>query len=261
MTGSPFRLATRTPMLALTVTAMLAACNGDDVTPTGDTDVAEAVCTEPSEVDCEDDLILTLGLQDFVSEGEVTSAELPGGVFETTIDATAGGFGNSDSNPWVYVRFTEQGAEKVEIDDEASLTDMTWHLAAKRFIVRLNGGSSGPSCVAAAPFLERSFEELTSVPEGTRFVEDDYFTGDCTIVNDSSGLPNSPQVAMSAWWEYPGCVKTTDVPFLIQLDDGRVVRVIVDQYYAEGQDTCNTTGNPGTGGANLSLRWGFVTAE
>jgi len=251
----------RTPRIATLLAGLLAltGCPDDDTDITDDTDsVSTAVCTEPTAVDCEDDLILTLGLQDEVSEGDVTTAQ-DGSDFVTSIDATAGGFGQSQNNPWVYVRFTESGAEKVEIDDETALTDMTWHLSAKRFIVRLNGGSSGPSCVGAAPFLERSYSDLTEVPDGTRFVQDDYYTSDCTIVNDSSGLPNSPQVAMGAWWEYPGCVETTGVPFLIQLDDGRVVRAVVEAYYASGQDTCNSTGAPGSGGGNLQIRWSFVT--
>jgi len=244
------------PALVATLAAM-AACTGSDTDPTGDTDASTAVCTEPKEVSCEDDLILTLGMQDFVSTGAVGTTQ-DGGDFLTTIDATAGGFGQSDSNPWVYVRFTANGAEKVEIDDETALGDMSWHLAAKRFILRLNGGSSGPSCVGAAPFLEREYSDLTEVPAGTRFVEDDYYTEDCTIVNDSSGLPNSPQVAMGAWWEYPGCVQTTGVPFLVQLDSGEVIRVRVESYYATDQDVCNNTGTGGSGGGNLTLRWSFV---
>ena len=52
-----------------------------------DTDASTAVCTEPKEVSCEDDLILTLGMQDFVSTGAVGTTQ-DGGDFLTTIDAT-----------------------------------------------------------------------------------------------------------------------------------------------------------------------------
>jgi hypothetical protein len=218
----------------------------------------EPLCEEPRALTCVDDLVLKLGLHgDKVSEGLVSNA--PAGDYTvTTVDATAGGFGQSQDNPWIYVRFTDEGAVRVDIDDETALTDMTWHIAAKRFLVRLNGGSSGPSCVGAVPFLERSFEDLTSVPEGLRFQQDDFLTEDCTIINDSSGLPDSPQVALSAWWSYPGCVATSDVPFLIQLEDGRVIRFAVDSYYAQGQDVCNDSGSPGSGGGNFTWRWSFV---
>jgi hypothetical protein len=244
---------------ALLFLPLLVACSGDGTTETDPSEGGpDPVCTEPTEVGCVDDLILDLGLHgDKVSEGELTN-EPDGDSFITRVDATAGGFGASAENPWIYVRFTEDGAERVDIDDETALESMDWHIAAKRFLLRLNGGSSGPSCVGAAPFLEREYESLTEVPEGTRFVQDDFMSADCTVINDSSGLPNSPQVALSPWWSYPGCVATTGVPFLLQLDDGRVVRFVVESYYATNQDVCNEQGSPGTGSANYTWRWAFV---
>lgn len=246
-------------LVSYALLAGLTGCPGGDTDPDTDSDSGpEPACVEATEVACLDDMILTLGLHDDkVSTGEVTNTS-DGGSFVTAVDATAGGFGQSQNFPWVYIKFTETGAERVDIDDESALESMEWHLAAKRFIVRLNGGSSGPSCVGASPFLERSYDDLTSVPEGTRFVQDDYFTADCTMVNESSGLPDSPQVVLSPWWEYPGCVKTTGVPFLVQLDDGRVLRLAIEQYYQTGQDTCNTTNSPGSGSGNLQLRWSFL---
>src|SRR6478609_8132178 len=83
--------------------------------------------------------------------------------YVTSIDATAGGFEEASKNPWVYVKFTEDGAVRVDIDDESALESMDWDLAAHRFKLRLNGGTSGPSCVGAMPFLERSYEDLTEV--------------------------------------------------------------------------------------------------
>lgn len=244
------------PLRLLPLAALLVACPDPTSDPT-DEPIDTAVCTEPTPVPCEDALYLDLGLQDFVAEGAV-STTADGDVFLTSVDASAGGFGNSANNPWVYVRFTPDGAEKVEIDDEAALTSLDWDMAFKRFIVRLNSGSSGPSCVGAAPFLSRTFDELTEVPAGTRFVEDDYYTADCTIINDSSGLPNSPQVAMGPWWEYPGCVATTGVPFLVQKADGSVFKLEVLSYYESNQEVCNTQNSPGVGSARLSMRWQFL---
>ncbi len=124
--------------------------------------------------------------------------------------------------------------------------------------MRLNGNTSKPSCVGAMPFLEKSYDELTEVPDDAAFALDDYYSEDCTIINDASGLEGSPQVALSAWWEYPGCVKTTGVPFLVQLADGHVIKLRIEQYYGTGQDTCNTTSVAGGESGNLSLRWTFL---
>lgn len=240
------------------VVALVTGCAGSVDPDDTDTDVTTLRCEEPRELTCQDELVQRLGLHgDKVSEGEVTTEDR-GNYFVTTVDATAGGFGQSADNPWVYVRFTDSGAERLDIDDETALTDMRWHIAAKRFLLRLNGGSSGPSCVGAVPFLERSFEELTEVPDGLSPRQDDFLLEDCTIVNDSSGLPDSPQLALSPWWSYPGCVATSEVPFLLELEDGRYIRLVVDAYYGQDQDVCNTQSEPGSMGANFTWRWSFV---
>ena len=198
----------------------------DDTGPGGDTTAVEAVCEEPAEVSCVDELILDLSLHDdAVSDGDVTTTT-DGDDFVTDVDATAGGYNNATQNPWVYLKFTDTGAEKVEIDDETALESMDWDVAARRFIVRLNGGSSGPSCVGAATFFESTYDDLTEIPDGLSYGVDDYYTSDCTIINDSSGLPDSPQVVLGGWWSYSSCVATTDNPHLIQTADGRVLKLL-----------------------------------
>lgn len=225
---------------------------------TDGTSEVEAVCTEPTEVSCVDALISDLSLHDDkVSDGEVTN-EPDGEDWVTVVDATAGGYNQAANNPWVYVKFTEGGAERVDIDDETALESMDWDMALRRFIIRLNGGSSGPSCVGAAALLESDYDALTEVPDGLSYAQDDYYTGDCTIVNDSSGLPGSPQVAMGAWWSYDGCVKTTEVPHLVQLADGHVLKLRVETYYETGQEDCNSSGRGGDESGVITLRWQYL---
>lgn len=237
---------------------------GDGGGDGGDTDAGtgEPICTEETPPQCVDEMILDLSLHDdLVSDDEVSTDE-DGDDFVTTVDATAGGFGNETEHPWVYVKFDADGASRVDIDDETALESMDWDLAARRFILRLNGGDSGPSCVAAASFLESTYDDLTEVPDGVEFNVDDYYTSDCTIVNDSSGLPGSPQVALAPWWEYPGCVATTDVPQVIRLADGRTLKIRVDSYYedSDDQETCNDTGEAADNAVSgvYTLRWKFL---
>jgi hypothetical protein len=243
----------------------VAACSGDgkgtetatDTGATGDNTTDAPVCVDPVEVTCVDEIVSDLSLQDdMVTEGEVTD-RVDGDDFVTSIDATAGGFGNETQNPWVYVRFTTSGAERVDIDDETALESMEWHLAARRFVLRLNGGSSGPSCVGAAAFIEDDYADLTEVPEDLNYVYDDFYSANCTLINDASGLEGSPQVALSPWWEYPGCVETTEVPFLVQLEDGHVIKLRVEQYYTE-QASCNEDGFPSGESARIEIRWTFL---
>jgi len=242
-------------------TLLLFACTGtsDDkgVDDTGAGTELEPVCTEPVAPECVDEMILDLSLHDDkVSDGNVSTVA-DGADFITEVDASAGGYSQSANNPWVYVRFGSDGAERVDIDDETALEDMTWHLALRRFIIRINSGDSGPSCVGAAAMLGYTYEDLTSVPEGLTYQPDAYYTDDCTIINDSSGLPGSPQVAMGAWWGYPdSCVSTTGTPMLIQLEDGRIVKLVVESYYdGEGQAECNADGSTSADSGYYTLRW------
>ena len=218
----------------------------------------EPICTDLKEMTCVDELILDLALHgDKISEGEIENIQEEND-FVTYVDASAGGYTQASSNPWIYIKFTPEGAQKVAIDDETALESMEWDLSFKRYIIRLNGGSSGPSCVGSATLLETSYDEIDTIPEGIIFVEDDFYTSDCTLINDSSGLPNSPQVALGSWWTYPGCVATSMYPHLIQLADGNTIKIVVEAYYGAGQDVCNTTGNMGTDSAQISLRWQYL---
>ena len=229
----------------------------DDDDTTDDDDDAVGDC-EPEDVECVDDIILDLSLHDDkVADVEVSTA-VDGDDFVSVVDATAGGYGQSANNPFVYLRFDDDGLTHVEIDDETALESQEWHIAARRFIIRLNGGSSGPSCVGARTFSEMDYADLTEVPAGTTYNVDDYYTGDCTIINDSSGLPGSPQVVLGPWWSYTDCVSTTGTPALIELEDGRVVRFVVEAYYETGQDGCNSGQGGGTNSGTFTWRWGFV---
>lgn len=233
---------------------------GDSATddPPGSESVLPA-CDEPVEVACIDQLVLDLSLHDDrVSEGGVETTR-DGDDFVTVVDARAGGYNEAANNPWVYVRFTRDGAERVDLDDESALESMGWDMALRRFIVRLNGGSSGPSCVGAAALLESDYDALETIPDGMVYVADDYYTDDCTIVNDSSGLPGSPQVSLGSWWEYEGCVQTTGVPHLVELSDGHVIKLRVEAYYAEDQDECNDNGSPGSDSGVFTLRWQYLS--
>lgn len=243
-------------------TLLIAACSDksavDDTSPAGDdtgSTVTDAVCTEPTSIPCTDAIISDMSLHDdAVSDGEVTTSE-DSGDFVTYVDASAGGYSNASKNPWVYIKFTATGAEKVEIDDEAALESMDWDMSLRRYILRLNGGDSGPSCVGAVAFLEKSYDELSSVPDGLSYGYDDFYTDDCTLVEDTSGLPGSPAVVLGPWWTYPGCVAASDVPFLIQLADGHIIKLRVETYYKTDQDICDTTGTVPSDGGYITLRW------
>ncbi|MFZ5475129.1 MAG: HmuY family protein [Myxococcota bacterium] len=243
---------------------LLAGCPGtpdepDDTKTPGDdtgTEPVELLCEEPVEPSCVDELIQELSFQDDeVSEGEVSHAE-DGADFVTLVDATAGGMNQSSSNPWVYVRFTRTGAERVDVNDEDSLEDMTWHLALRRYQLRLNSGDSGPSCVHGAEMSRRTYEELTSVPDALEWEAEDFYDDDCELRTDALG---GPETVMNGWWAYGSCVETTLTPYLLQLEDGGVLKVVVESYYeGDGQAECNEGGSTREEGGWITLRWQFL---
>ncbi len=236
---------------------------GDDTSAPGDTagdDTGpDAVCAEPTEVACVDDMISDLSLQDKTNKDDITAGD-DGDDHLDAVDASAGGYSNASKNAYIYAKFTDAGLEKVVITDEEAVESMDWDIAARRFIVRLNGGSSGPSCVGAEAIDGKTYAEVDAVPDDADFQVDDYYDEDCEIKEDDRGLPENPDVALGAWWAYPDtCVATTDQPFLVQLADGRVLKLTIETYYGDdGQTECNEDGSTSAEGGYLTLRWRFL---
>jgi hypothetical protein len=252
------------PVVVVVVVASVVACpapGGDEGGECADVDTG--TCDSATAVDCRDDVFnnLSMNLLDPAPGLIETTAEADG-VFDVDVDATAGGFEGDDG--WVYGKFTDDGLVKVELLDDAAFDSLDWDIAFRRFIIRLNSGYSGPSCVSAARTApDTDFDALACVPEGLTFNTEDTFMSDpedCTQIDDGSGLPGAPGVVLQNWWEYPGCVATTGNVFVLGLADGRHAKLVVTQYYAgEGaQEECNEFGDAAGESARIKLRWGFL---
>ncbi len=208
----------------------------------------EGLC---GELACEDALVLDLSLQESVAATEVSSVA-DGPDWVSAVDATAGGSAGAAMNPWLYMKFTEGGLEKVDIDDFAALSSSEWDIAAKRFGIRVNSGSSGPGCVEVAA-VDTAYGDVETAPDSGFRVES-FYDDSCGLIEDSSGI-GGPNYVMSSWWGYNGCVTTTEQTFVLTLGDERVVKLVVEAYYAEGQDGCNQSGAMGEGSAEMTWRW------
>ncbi len=241
----------------------MAACTGDsggDPEPTPEAEPAG--CTELTPVSCEDELVAALGLQagDVSPQGiAVTEAD---GVFEADVNATAGGLVADPRQSYLYAKFTDAGLEKVALNDADALDSDAWDIAFHRYIIRLNGGSSGPSCVAAATTGE-SFDAVTSAP-ASGYQPDDQFTAECTFRADGEAEdPENEQdfgVVLASYYDYVGCLSMTGETFVVALASGRHVKLEVTHFYEEqAQDECNELGsNIPIGSANLKLRFAYL---
>lgn len=246
-------------MAVLTTTAL--ACAPGEEPPGG------PVCTEPSEVACTSELTEALSLTAGAVSPQTISNERDGDGIKSLVDARAGGLTADPRQPYLYARFRGGGLEKVEIDDEQALSSMEWDIAFHRYIVRLNGGSSGPSCVAAAHLAEEDYDALTSAPAGATFVVDEQMTSACGFRPESEAQdPANEQdlgAALRPWYLYVGCLQTTYDPFVIRLADGRLLKLVVTHYYADdAQAECNETESSShAGAAQLQVRWAFLEDE
>ena len=99
-----------------------------------------------SPIPCEDNVVQQMDLKNNVAPGLITDVA-DGNGYWSTIDARAGGFMYTDS--YVYAKFTDKGLQKVDLTDEQSIGSMDWDIAFRRFVIRINSGNSGPSCVMA----------------------------------------------------------------------------------------------------------------
>ncbi|MBW2524190.1 MAG: hypothetical protein JRI23_08440 [Deltaproteobacteria bacterium] len=218
---------------------------------------------DPDTVACEAEVSAALNLQGESAPGLIAN-EADGSGWISAIDATAGGFGAPDPHSYVYGRFTDEGLEKVLISDTQSLTSMDWDIGFQRFIIRINSGNSGPSCVSRAQLAgPPEYDTVTEVPTGLTYSEDEYFTPNCTMIEDGAGL-ESPATVLGGYWTYTDnhCLQMTENVYVLQLPSGRHIKLEVTHYYlADAQEDCNTTGSvdPATAGsANIRIRWAFL---
>jgi hypothetical protein len=207
-------------------------------------------------------VILEMNLRSNVAPGLIDN-QPDGAGWSTHVDATAGGAFNPDPDSYVYGRFTANGLEKIDISDEGSIDSMDWDIAFRRYVIRANSGHSGPSCVRAARVAGAAdYESLAEIPSSLVYHRDEYFTPSCELIPDGSGLPNSPATALSGYWTYPGCVQMSYNLYVLELADGRHLKLMVTSYYEDPyQQQCQDTDSvpqSGSGSANIRFRWAFL---
>jgi len=249
----------------LGVACALAGCGGTSNMNAPDMAMSSAICTTPSAVTCTDQSVLKLNLFATVPTRNVTNTA-DGAGFLSEIDATGGATGGAITprESFVYAKFTDTGMERVAISDEQAFDSMEWDIAFRRYIVRLNSGVSGPSCVAAArTAVGTTFDRLTAVPDNLEYRTEAYMTPSCDLIPDGSGLEGSPAVALSSYWTYPGCVAMTGNVFVVRRADGRRLKLTVEDYYTPSvQDVCDSTGaipmTMPSGSGHFRVRWAFL---
>ncbi len=230
----------------------------------GGTDVPpEPVCSTPIDLPCLDATIQELNLQDGEPAPGLITNEVQGTDFVSVIDATAGGAFAATPDSYVYAKFTDEGLVKIEINDDDALSSMDWDISFRRFVMRINSGDSGPSCVGAVRVPGQvTYADVVAPPENFDALLrlDDFLTDNCELIPDGSGLPNAPATALSSYWTYPGCIAMSDNIYIVQRADGRMAKLIVEAFYdpIEAQEECDTTSSTTGRSAVMRVRWSFL---
>lgn len=228
----------------------------------GSVDAGNARCAA-TPVSCSDQASQGLDFKTTVNAATVSNVA-DGTGFKSTIDATAGSNGFSAvTESYVYAKFTPTGLQKVALSDEAAVLSTDWDIAFRRYVIRLNAGSSGPSCVDAAKLpIGTDYDSVLAPPTNGVYATDDFLgpPPTCTFKDDGSGLGTSPSTALASYYLYMGCLTMTNKVFVVRTRLGRDVKLVVTSYYATeaAQTNCNSGGSPGAAGATIRVRWSFL---
>ncbi len=208
-------------------------------------------------VPCTDNSIQDLSLFKTVNSALIENTP-DGKGFASHVDASGGGM--SPTKSFVYARFTDGGLVNAQLADEAAFTSTDWDIAFRRYVIRLNSGVSGPSCVDGTK-VATDFDALTAPPNGASYDAEAYYDMSCTFVSDTSGL-NAPGTIFADYWSYTGCLQMTGKTYVVQTGAGRHVKVKVIAYYdpPSAQMMCDQSGSlPGAfTPAQVHLRWSFL---
>jgi hypothetical protein len=236
--------------------------------PVVDSGVPDAGVTERCDATpttCSDQAIQDFGYKTTANTASVTNTT-DGGEFDSTIDATAGGV--TVTKGFVYAKFTDVGLVGLNLDDQSSLDSLDWDIAFRRFVIRLNGGTSGPSCVGAFLYPKTTPFDVAALPaEDAGYHLDTTFSAPpaCTFMDDGSGLTTSPATALdtspsASFYNYTSCVKMTGQVFAVQTREGRVIKLEVTGYYStdQAQQQCQGGTMPTVAGGTIRLRWSYL---
>lgn len=150
----------------------------------------------------------------------VVTDDLGDGSFETVLDAT-------DDVAWTYFDFES----RAHVEPATPADDPTWDLAALRFNLKTNGGTSGAGDAAVAVLDGTSFEAVTAAPA-------DGWIADTATEPGVGGSPmtmTSPGYAFDNWFAYDIATHTLQPAagrvYVVRTPEGNVFKLAMLGYY------------------------------
>jgi hypothetical protein len=153
--------------------------------------------------------------------GDVVTVGNPDGTFTTKVNAVS-------DREWQYVDL-HAGIEVTASDD--------WDLAAQRFHIKVNGGTSGVMGGQVAPIADATLDVVGAVPADG-------------FITDTAALPAFEQ--NGGWYDYDDMTHVlTPFPivWVVKIADGSHVKLAIESYY----DDAGTSGH-------FTWRWAPMVA-
>jgi hypothetical protein len=177
---------------------------------------------------------------DKVSTGAVSVISMSAGVSTVYVDASAGGFGNSDTYPRVYVDLAN--LTRVDITDKQALTSTAWDLAIKRPVLFTNDGDGGPG-MGGTLVVSKPFDQVTAADATGKFATESFVDANCNPKTDAAG---DILTTMSNWYNYDQQTNIlTPVPnttYVIRGGTGKLYKMAILSYYGEPDGGMQTLG-------------------
>jgi len=185
---------------------------------------------------CSAALRQALVLVDQVTPGEVTLLSRTNGELVVYVDASTGGIGGQDVQPWVYVSLRSGG--RVDLTDLEALESTAWDLAFKRSTVRTNSGDSGPGAGGALP-VTRAWSALNrDFAAGLALSVERWFDADCTLITDATGAVSTSFAAWSIYDEATHRLAPAPATaFVVRGGDGALYKLTILDYYSKSDGT------------------------
>jgi hypothetical protein len=218
------------PIAGCVVALACSACGGNDDGGSSGADAASD--DDGGSADCDPAAVLPDGWRavDALASGTVDSTA-DGDAVASIIDASAGGFGNSDGEAFLYLSFGDATLDAVALTDVEAFDDTGWDIAFKRYVIRTNGGDSGTGGVSVAEVSAATLEDVAAAPADGEFDVDRWTDASCLLVGDGIG---GPLTQLSGWYDIADMILTPKpLVYVVRRPDGGDVAFEIEDYYAD----------------------------
>ncbi len=189
---------------------------------------------------CSAAIAMILKPVDQVSTGAVSIVKTAGATRTVYVDASAGGFGNQDSHPRVYVNLDT--ATRVDITDKQAPASTAWDLAFKRPVLFSNDGDGG-SGKGVVIVVAKAFDQVSAADANGPFATESFVDMDCNPKMDPTG---DVLTTMSSWYDYDQqtnqVTPKANTTYVIRGATGKLYKLAIQSFYGKPDGTTGTQG-------------------